>query len=168
MTSKRSLAVLCIVALIGLLLTAGYAWAEATETPVAGERSVIPRAELPKRDWVDDELVWHVRGARADLVLSGDMVGTGLAIVNFNLDLMTGDGDESGWVTLELTWGDLSGTFEGRFSTTYTNGAGTGHGVYHGTGDFAGMKFMEDFSVVLDEPPYVATYEGIILDPHGE
>jgi hypothetical protein len=83
---------------------------------------------------------------------------------------MTGDGDESGAVTFEATWGELSGTFEGRFSATYTGWVGTGHGVYHGTGDLAGMKFMEDFSIVIWplEPPFGGNYGGIILDPHGE
>ncbi len=50
---------------------------------------------------------------------------------------------------------------------TYTGGVGIGHGVYHGTGDFAGMKLMEDFTIV-HVPPYVVNFEGIILDPHGE
>ena len=103
----------------------------------------------------------------ADYVFSGDLEGTGAGIVNINMDMLTGNGDESGYSISEPTWGELSGTFEGRFCVTYTGGVGIGHGVYHGTGDFAGMKLMEDFTIVLVQP-YVVNFEGVILDPHGE
>jgi hypothetical protein len=140
--------------------------AKATKTPVAGKFVVKPGEG---DSWIDDEGIWHTRGAPAALeFIDGDLGGTGVAIVNVNLNLMTWDGDESGSVTMELTLGSLSGTFEGRLSNTYTAGAGAGHGVYHGTGDFAGMKLMINTSFsLLGGVPFEVSYWGIILDPHG-
>jgi len=40
------------------------------------------------------------------------------------MDLLTGNGDESGYSISELIWGELSWTFEGRFCMTYTGGVG--------------------------------------------
>jgi len=161
-----------VVLLAAVLIITGIAWGKATKSDVTGITLVTPREEHePLREWIDDDGIWHVRGEVADYEFLGDLEGIGVGVVNINLDLLTGNGDESGYSTSELTWGELSGTFEGRFSVTYTEWVGVGHGVYHGTGDFAGMKLMEDFTIDLadpDAPPYVVNFEGIILDPHGE
>ena len=166
MKKKRTKILAGVVLLAAVLLITGIAWAKATKTPVTGITEVFPRGSAV-REWVDDDGIWHVRGEVVDYVFSGDLVGEGVGVVNINLDISTGNGDESGYSTSELTWEGLSGTFEGSFSVTYTEWVGVGHGVYHGTGDFAGMKLMEDFTIVLVEP-YVVNFDGIILDPHGE
>jgi hypothetical protein len=168
MNKTRTKILAGVVLLAAVLLITGIAYAKATKTPVTGTTEVVPRGSA-EREWIDDDGILHIRGESADYVFSGDLVGTGLGVVNINIDPLTGNGDESGYSTSELTWGELSGTFEGSFSVTYTGGVGVGHGVYHGTGDFAGMKLMEDFTVDLTiGPPYVVNFEGIILDPHGE
>lgn len=152
-------------------LIARAAALKATNTAVTGTRFVIPSGQTPTREWTDEDGVWHVRGSVAFVDFEGDLVGPGIAVVNLNLDRATGNGDESGYLTAELTWGELSGTFAGRFSLTYTGWVGVGHGVYHGTGGFAGMKFMEDFVIdftATPVPPYAVDFDGIILDPHGK
>jgi len=172
MKTTRTKILAGVVLLAAVLIITGIAWAKATKTAVTGITLVTPREEHePLREWIDDDGIWHVRGEVADYVHVGDLEGTGVGVVNLNLEVdpFTGNGDESGYSTSEMTWGELSGTFEGRFSVTYTGWVGVGHGVYHGTGDFAGMKLMEDFTVDLTVgPPYVVNFEGIILDPHGE
>ena len=171
MKTTRTKILAGVVLLAVVLLITGIVWAKATKTAVTGITLVTPSEQEPLREWIDDDGIWHVRGEVADYEFLGDLVGTGVGVVNLNLDLSTGNGDESGYSTSELTWGELSGTFEGHFSVTYTGWVGVGHGVYHGTGDFAGMKLMEDFTIdftVTPEPPYVVNFEGIILDPHGE
>ena len=155
-----------LVLLAAVLLITGIVWAKATKTQVTGTAEVYPQG-IVEREWTDDDGIWHLRGASSKLVFSGDLVGEGSAVINLNLDMLTGNGDESGHSISELTWGGLSGTFEGSFSVTYTGGVGDGHGVYHGTGDFAGMKLMEDFIVILAGTQIVVYSEGIILDPHG-
>jgi hypothetical protein len=161
MTRKISIAVLAC-----LLLVAGIVWAKATKTQIEGHIQVIPGTYAEKY-WVDDEGIVHYRGLTADLLLlDGPLEGTGTAVVNINLDPATGNGDESGAVTYQVTWGELSGTFEGRFSATYTGGFSYSSHVYHGTGDFEGMKMMIDATMSFAD--FKAAYEGIILDPHGE
>ena len=154
-----------VVLLIAVLLITGIAWAKATKTSIAGHMQVIPGASVD-RHWIDDEGIEHYRGLTASLLLlDGPLVGTGSAVVNINVDPF-GNGDESGAVTLDVTWGDLNGTFEGRLSATYIGGISYSSTVYHGTGDFEGMKMKVNATMSFAD--FVAAYEGIILDPHGE
>ncbi len=162
-----------VVLLAAVLLITGIVWAKATKTPISGTQTVTSTGS-PVPDWVDDEGIIHYRGLPGVMTFpTGDVTGTGSYVVNVNLDLVTGNGDESGTATLDLTWGELSGTVEGRFSGTYTAGTSNGTGVYHGiSGDFLGMKMM--WSYILDGttgPPgtvWDVTYTAIVLDPHGE
>ena len=167
MKKTRTKIIASVLLLVAVMLITGIAWAKATKTPVTGTTEVLPTGNL-EREWIDDNGIWHIRGASSKLVFSGDLVGEGTAVVNLNLDMLTGNGEESGHSISQLSWGGLSGTFEGSFSVTYTAGVGDGHGVYHGTGDFAGMKLMEDFTVYLLADPIFVVFDGIILDPHGE
>lgn len=161
MARKMTIALLASVLLVG-----GIVWAEATKTPVEGTHSVevVGAAE---RHWVDDEGIEHYRGLPMQFHYpTGDLEGTGWGEININLDPM-GNGDESGSGTWDLTWGDLSGTFEGRFTATVTYGVSNGSVVLQGTsGDFVGMK------VIVTTQTYYGTftgnYQGIILDPQGE
>jgi hypothetical protein len=168
MKKKRTKILAGVVLLAGVMLITAIVWAKATKTPIAGRIQVIPGGpEDAERYWVDDEGIVHYRGLPASLfTLDGPLEGTGTAVVNVNYDPVTGNGDESGTITFELTWGELSGTFEGRFSATYTNWVSNSSAVYHGTGDFEGMKMMADATMSLLD--FVSAYEGIILDPHGE
>jgi hypothetical protein len=170
MDQRRKVIIAAIAVLTAGLLLTGIAWAKATKTPVTATKLVTPSGLTPTRDWTDEDGIWHVRGSVAYVdYVEGDLHGSGRAVVNLNFDMSTGNGDESGYSTAELTWGELSGTFEGRFSVTYTGFVGVGRGVYHGSEDFAGMKLMEDFIVILAEtPPFVVYSDGTILDPHGQ
>jgi hypothetical protein len=93
-------------------------------------------------------------------------------VVNVNFDPATGNGDESGAAMLvNVTWGGLIGTLEGRQNGTYTGGVCTGTAVYHGvSGGFEGMKMMMSYSHQLGKfgDPWPTTYTAIVLDPHGE
>ena len=162
-----------VVLLAAVLLVTGIVWAEATKTPIAGAQTVQVVGP-PERDWVDDEGIEHYRGFPSVFVfVSGDLDGTGSSVVNVNYDPATGNGDESGAATIDVTWGELSGTFEGHLTGTYAAGFSTGTVVYHGiSGDFEGMKMMMsyrmDTTTALPGWPWLVTYDVIILDPHGE
>ena len=162
-----------VVLLATVLLITGIAWAKATKTPISGTQTLAVSGD-PVRFWVDDEGIIHYRGLPGVMTFpSGDVTGRGSYVVNVNLDTVTGNGDESGTATLDLTWGDLSGIVEGRFSGIYTAGTSNGTGVYHGTGgDFVGMKMMWSYIIDGTTGPtgtvWDATYTAIILDPHGE
>jgi hypothetical protein len=172
MKNTRTKILAGVVLLAAVLLITGIVWAKATHTPISGTQTVQSTG-TPVRFWVDDEGIVHYRGLYGVMTFSGDVVGTGSFVVNANLDPATGNGDESGTAAADLTWGELSGTIEGRFTGTYTAGISYGTGVYHGTsGDFVGMKMM--WSYILDGTTgpvgtvWDATYTAIILDPHGE
>ena len=171
MKTTRTKILVGLLLLASVLIITGIAWAKATKTTVTGTTYVTPSEQPPLREWIDEDGIWHVRGEVSNYIYEGDLEGTGVGIVNLNLDFSTGDGDESGYSTSVMSWDGLGGTFEGSFNTIYTGWVGVGHGVYHGTGDFAGMKLMEDFVIdftVTPDPPYVVIFNGIILDPHGE
>ena len=170
MRTAKTKILVAVVLLITVMLITGIVWAKATMTTVTGTFSVTPSEQEPLKEWTDDDGVWHVRGRVANFIHEGDLEGTGIGIVNINLDFSTGNGNETGYATSVVTWKGLSGTFEGSFNVIYTNWVGVGHGVYHGTEDFAGMKLMEDVTVdynVTPEPPYIVTYEGTIIDPNS-
>ena len=159
-----------VVLLTAVLLITGIVWAKATHTPISGTQTVQSTGS-PVPDWVDDEGIMHYRGLPGVMTFpSGDVTGTGSFVVNVNLDPATGNGDESGTATADLTWGELSGTIEGRFTGTYTAGISHGTGVYHGiSGDFLGMKMMLSYCMdTTTAQPWTVTYQAIVLDPHGE
>ena len=163
-----------VVLLAAVLLITGIVWAEATKTSIAGTMTVQISGP-PARFWIDDDVITHYRGLPAAYVfLTGDLLdGTGSSVVNVDIDPL-GNGDESGAATINATWGELSGTLEGRLTATYTYGISTGTAVYHGTsgGDFEGMKMMlsyrMDTTTAPPGEPWLVTYDAIILDPHGE
>ena len=144
----------------------------ATHTPISGTLTVAVVGQ-PMLNWEDDEGITHYCGLPAAYeFLSGDLAGTGGSMVNVNIDPLTGNGDESGASMFNVTWGELSGTLEGRLSATYTAGFSTGTAVYHGvSGDFKGIKLM--MSYILDTTtgpagtPWLVTYQAIVLDPHS-
>jgi len=160
-----------LVLLNATLVVTGIVWAEATHTPISGTQT-LTMSGLPARYWIDDEGIAHYRRLPAVMdFTSGDLDGTGSTVVNVDVDLLTYNGHVSGTAMINVTWGELSGTLEGRGSGTYTAGICNGTFVYHGvSGDFEGMKMTMSFSYALGEPydPWPVTYQGIVLDPHGE
>ncbi len=110
---------------------------------------------------MDDDGVMHFRGLPIVYSLTGEIIsGTLSAVVNANIDMTTGGGDNFGSFAITTA----EGAWEGRFSGTYTAGVPSGEFVGHGSGTFEGMKIMGTFSAVT---PDVAMLEGTILDPHG-
>ncbi len=162
-----------LVLLTATLLITGIVWANATKIPITGTMTVQISGP-PERYWEDDEGWGHYRSVPSVYVFtSGDLEGTGSSVVNVNYDLLTIDGDESGSAVINVTWGELSGTLEGRLSGTYTAGISTGTAVYHGvSGDLEGMKIMmsyiADFTTGPPGTPWPVTYQAVVLDPHGE
>ena len=149
-----------------MLLVAGIVWAKAaTETPVAGQWINFVHGD-PARAWIDEDGISHIRGQPYWVEVIGDLEGEAISVCYLNLDLATGNGDGGGTVTYNVSWGELSGSFEGRFIVTLTDWWAAGHGVAHGTGDFEGMKLMITLEGNFFWP--WRDWEGIILDPHGE
>jgi hypothetical protein len=153
-----------IVLVTCVLLVAGIVWANATKTPISGTMYHTGGGGGPP-DWVDDELIGHWRDVEVTFDVEGDLMGTLTVMANSNVDLKTFNGDEFGSFELDVTYGELQGTFKGRMSGTMEHGVSTSSFVGHGSGDFDGMKLRLTITFDWRNP---ATYEGTILDPHDE
>ena len=155
-----------IVLVVCVLLVAGIVWARATKTEVSGTMSHTGGGGGPP-DWVDDEGIAHWRDVVVTFEVQGDLAGTLTVIGNSNIHLLTGNGDEFGSFVLDVSYGDLQGTFEGRMSATVEGMVSTASLVGHGNGDFEGMKLK--LTLTLNwMAPFNAPFEGTILDPRGE
>ena len=161
-----------VILLAATLFIGGVAWAKATKIyHVTGTSHITPSEQEALKEWTDEDGIWHLRGKVSNWIHEGDLEGPGVGVINLNFDYATGNGDESGYSSSFVTWEGLSGTFEGTWNLIYTDWVGVGNAVYRGTGDFAGMKLIENLVIdftVTPEPPYALNFEGIIVDEHGE
>jgi hypothetical protein len=163
-TRMRMAVLLASAMLAALLLPPGMARAEATKTPVAGEIVGADTLVPFERVWFDEEGILHIRGQHLGEYLTGDLAGILYTDADFNLDLVTGDGELYGFFTLV----DLEGNaiFEGRFTGIVTGWYFDGTWTAHGVGACEGQKlFVDNYGSMVDLPQ---VYVGIILDPHGE
>ncbi|MCI0693056.1 hypothetical protein L0337_13750 [candidate division KSB1 bacterium] len=85
-----------------------------------------------------------------------DLKGTATAIVTGRQDAV-GNGRFRGTLTLDVSMGDLSGTFEGRFQGKWTAGIAEGKIKAQGTGGFEGMKMKATF-LEQGDPPGTSVY----------
>ena len=151
------------VVVVAVLAIAGVAFAQASKTEV---QSLITGAVvLDYGDgFFDDEGILHVRGALQLEEVVGDLEGDLYVWIDFDVDPVTWTGDARGEILFACSWGDLEGTFEGRFSGTWDQGYFDGHWELKGTeGDFVGKQLKVDNYGTLPQ-----VVEGIVLDPHGD
>lgn len=159
-----------LVLVVSLLLATTSVQAKATETPFTGIETTDSFG-VPEREWMADGVV-HVRGLPVETTFEGAFAeGTfsfsNDVVFNLNLDPVTGDGDAFGSFALSGTWGDLEGSFEGRWTAEITAGAVLLAYVGQGSGDFEGMKIVGKGTGSLPFETIVFTHEGIVLAPHG-
>jgi len=121
------------------------------------------------RIWTTEGQIQHIR--RLPYVLNG--VGDGLTITaegvcNHNRSLVTLDGNFWGSDhSVEVTWGELSGTFQGTHGGKTIDWVGYSTHVYHGvSGDFEGCKLMLDG--IFDYATKSGTLQGTIQYPPDE
>jgi len=166
--STKSIPLLALVLLAGVVLMTGIAWAQSTEYSVNCAFSY--GGTHTAKQWIDEEGVLHLRGITYGLTSTSGNIDIEIAgVCNHNYDLGTGDGDFWGDdETVDVTWGDLTGTFRGRHSGTRTNHTvGDSNHIYQGiSGDFVGWKLT--LNGTWDFPNKAGTCEGILHNPHGE
>ena len=110
-------------------------------TSFTGEESIVFVGPPEGVSVVDGIL--QLRGIPVEATFQGSLISwTNTVVVNDNVNLATGD--EVGWGTfaIDLTWGDLRGTFEGRHMALFTVDSGLLRFIGHGGGDFEGMGLM--------------------------
>jgi hypothetical protein len=152
-----------VVVLAAVALGATIVWAQATRATVQGD--MVVTGYFPGREWWSDGIL-HMRDVGMTTAFTGDLEGTASGTVNNTYDPVTGSGEGFGTIALDVTWGDVSGTFAGRWTQKVIDNVINGQVVLHGSGGFAGMLMKGTFTTTWGAPDY--EYELVILNPHGE
>ncbi len=147
-----------------MLLVAGTASAQATEVPVSGGQMTGGVID-PGTSWVDDEGITHVRGLILEVSLSGDIEGSAIQGLNYNIDPF-GNGDLHGFAVFTGTVFGDDAVLAGRFAGDISGGVFSGDSVGHGT--VGGAQAQSRLTTIGVLGSGVATYDGTILFPHGQ
>jgi hypothetical protein len=159
----RRLWLLSVIAAVALLTVAHPAGAETVRIPFTGT-SVLLEEFPPDRAWFSDG-VYHVRGATSisrgtTTMGANEVTGITTTVVNFNVNLSTGDG--SAWGTLETTQDD--GGCGGTFTATLTGSAVSGKTVEKCFGELAGWQARTEFESTGSGRN---AYTGFLFNPGG-
>lgn len=156
--------------LVGMILTAamllatGIAWGAATEVPVSGGQMTVLVLD-PGITWTDEEGITHVRGLILEVSFSGDIEGSAIQGLNYNIDPF-GNGDLHGTaVFMGCIFGDEA-MLSGRFAGDISGGVFSADSIGHGT--IGGAKAKSSLTTTGVLGSGVATYDGTILFPHGQ
>jgi hypothetical protein len=143
---------LLVPMLFVLVVTGSPALARATKTHVSFTETILSDGP-PVREWLSGN-VYHFRGVVEVTKVTGDLVGSITAVINGNINLLTGTGAVSGpftFVTSNVTW---IGSFRGDPS---------GSGTFIAQGD-DGSKIHGSF---VPTGPNTLEDEAMILSPRG-
>jgi hypothetical protein len=109
---RRPWIALALVALVGGVMAAPVA-GTTTRIPTLCEEHLMTSWTVP-REWVDEDMVLHIRGETATYHVTGDeyCAGTNEPVVDLNVDLATGQGTvvAKGHFTLDAFDGGWDGT----------------------------------------------------------
>jgi len=170
--SKKSIPILTLVLLAGVVLMAGIAWAKTIEYSV--NCTFTYGGTSTAKYWTDEDGITHIRGIVFLLNSdpnSGNITINAAGVCNHNMEMVvTGEGDFWGHEYAQVTWGDLTGTFQGTHGGTRTNFYdGTSINVYECIdGDLIGWRLR--LKGIWDMHPDVkaGSFEGILQNPYGD
>ena len=156
--------------LVGMIVTAAMllvtatASAQATEAPVSGGQLTVGVID-PGTTWVDEEGITHVRDLILEVSFSGDIEGSAIQSLNYNIDPF-GNGDLHGTAVFVGTiFGDAA-MLAGRFAGGIGGGVFLADSVGHGT--IGGARAHSRLTTTGILGSGVATYAGIVHFPHGQ
>jgi hypothetical protein len=170
--SIKSMPLLALVLLAAVALMAGIAWAKTVEYSV--NCTFTYGGTSTAKYWTDEDGLAHVRGIVYLLDSdpnSGNVTINVAGVCNHNMDMnITGEGDFWGHDCAQVTWGDLTGTFQGIHGGTRTNFYdGASIHVYECVdGDLLGWKLRLKGTWNMHPDAKAGSFEGTLLDPHGE
>ena len=161
---RRATTTLMLVSLCLCLLAASAMAKKASRTPTSSvtfDIAVFPAERL----WVNGG-IQHGRGQIIESTVLGEGGGSQVVSLDWNIDLVTGNGTFNGTYVRDWTVNGTFGTFEGHFRATINDFSFDGTHSGQGSGGFAGMKFNGQFTGFWGS----ATVTGVqvILDPTGE
>ncbi|MGD8501818.1 MAG: hypothetical protein PVJ86_14295 [Phycisphaerales bacterium] len=165
MTKTRTKTTAGLVLLAGVILTTGTVWGKAEKTPLPEVEFTYTGTPGPEtRIWTTDGGIQHIRRLPYELTGVGDgLTITITGVCNHNRSLNTLDGNFWGHdQTVELTWGELTGTFRGTHSGKTIDWVGYSSHVYYGSGgDFEGMKLT--LGGIFDYATKSGVFSGTIM-----
>jgi hypothetical protein len=170
--SIKSIPILALALLAGVVLMTGIAWAKSTEYSVNCEFT-YGGTSMAKM-WTDDEGVEHLRGIVYLLNSdpnSGNIIINIAGVCNHNREMVvTGDGDFWGHDHAAVTWGDLTGTFQGIHAGIRVNFTeGSSIHVYKGIdGDLVGWTLRLNGIWNMDPDVKAGSFTGTLHNPYGE
>jgi hypothetical protein len=143
----RRIALLALV-LFALLAPSPHALARSSKTHVTFTETIVSDGP-PVREWLSGN-VYHFRGVVEVTKVTGDLEGSITAVLNGNINLLTGTGAVSGpftFVTSDVTW-DGSFTGDPSGSGTFIAQGGDGSKI-HGSFVPTGPNTLADEAVIL-------------------
>ncbi len=160
---KRNL-LMSMILTAAMLLVTGIALAAATEIAVSGDQFTVAVLD-PGTSWIDDEGITHVRDVILEVSFTGDIQGSAIQGLNYNIDPF-GDGDLHGTAVFVGTIFGDEAALGGRFAGDISGGVFSADSIGHGTIGGAQAQSRLTTTGVLGSG--VATYAGTILFPHGQ
>ena len=144
---RRTTAIL--VALVVLLAMAVPASAKTDRIPFSGEDhlTVLPHGGT---SWISEDGVLHMRGSMSTYDASSDSEfynGVAYIVVNFNMDLATGQGRM--WGTNHIDVVGYDGGFTGKWIAWFTETGWEGRGHSKGYGELDGYQQRYDLESAL-------------------
>ncbi len=147
-----------------MLLVTGIAWGAATVVEVSGEQFTVGIID-PGTEWTDDEGITHVRGLILEVSFTGDIVGTVIQGLNYNMDAF-GNGDLHGTADFVGTVFGEEAVLTGRFSGDISGGVYSGDSIGHGT--IGGARAHSRLTTIGVLGSGFGIYTGTIQFPHGQ
>ncbi len=161
----RKTSILASITLIAaVLMVTGTASGAATEVAVSGGQMTVAVLD-PGTTWVDEEGITHVRGLILKVSFSGDIEGSAIQGLNYNIDPF-GNGDLHGTAEFEGTIFGDEAMLAGRFAGDISGGVFSADSIGHGT--IGGAKAHSRVTTTGVLGSGVATYDGTILFPRGQ
>jgi hypothetical protein len=165
--SIKSLPLLSLALIAGTTLITGNVWAKTETFPLPTVEFTYMGTPGPEtRIWTTDGQIQHIRRLPYELNGVGDdLTITITGVCNHNRSLESLDGNFWGHdQSVEVTWGELTGTFRGTHSGKTIDWVGYSTHVYHGaSGDFEGCKLMLDG--IFDYDTKSGILEGTLMVP---
>ncbi len=144
-----------------VLLVTGTASGAATEVPASGGQLTVGVID-PGTSWVDEEGITHVRGLILEVSFSGDIQGSAIQGLNYNIDAF-GNGDLHGTAEFVGTIFGDEAALEGRFAGDISGGVFSADSIGHGL--IGGARAHSRLTTTGVLGSGVATYDGTVLFP---
>ncbi len=170
--STKSVPLLALAVLAGVVLITEIAWAKTIEYSV--NCTFTYGGTYTAKYWIDEDGVENIRGIVFLLNSdpnSGNIQINSAGVCNHNREMVvTGEGDFWGHDYTQVTWGDLTGTFQGIHGGIRTNFYdSTSIHVYECIdGDLIGWKLRLRGTWDMHPDVKAGSFKGVLQNPYGD